>query len=54
MRIFLFLLAFVLINTVAAEFLINRSSNTWLTLLFGAILITSIYFLIYKPLKRIL
>lgn len=46
--------AFVGINMVSAEYLINRSSNTFLSVLFGVILVGSFYFLIYKPFKKLL
>lgn len=54
MKYFLLILSFVLLNSLSAEFLINRTSSTLLTLLFAAILITSFVFLIYKPLKKLL
>lgn len=54
MKPFLLILSFILINTLGAEYLINRTSSTVLTILFFALLITTLYYLVYKPLKKLL
>lgn len=54
MKIFLKIIAAILIITLAAEFMLNRASSTALTISFAAVCIACIYFLIYKPLKTLL
>ena len=45
---------FVIIVTVFGELLLNRQSNTLSTASFLVILTISFYFLIFKPLKKLL
>jgi hypothetical protein len=54
MKTVILVISFILINTLAAEFMLNRASSTTLSILFGAIFIASFYFLIYKPIKKLL
>lgn len=51
-KLALFILLFILINTVSFEYFINKASSTILTLLASAIFLTTAYFFIYKPLKN--
>lgn len=41
----------LLIITVTAEYLLNRSSSTGLNILFFMVLFSTIYFLTYKPFR---
>lgn len=53
MKYFLLVVLFIVITTLNFEYLINRVSSTALSLLAVAIEIAAIYFIIYKPFKKI-
>jgi len=48
------LIAFVILTTIIFEYLINRTSSTFYTLLALTIESVIFYFLIYKPTKKLL
>ncbi len=54
MKNILLILAFIVLTTLNAEYLINRQSSTLLLLLAILIELTLIYFLIYPFIKKLL